>query len=57
MKKNLPLLSTMLIKRFEGSCGTFGEWEKKSIVVNDIRSVFMENNNNNKRTTMGWVLT
>jgi hypothetical protein len=36
---------------------------KKSIVVNDTRSVFMENNNNNnnnklkKWITMGWMLT
>jgi hypothetical protein len=28
MKKNPPLLSTMLIIGFEGICGTFGEGKK-----------------------------
>jgi len=28
MKKNPPLLSMMLINRFEGSCATFGEGKK-----------------------------
>jgi hypothetical protein len=31
MKENPPLLSTMLIKRFEGNCDTFGEWEKNPL--------------------------
>jgi hypothetical protein len=44
MKKN-PLLSPMmLINRFEGSCGTFGE-EKKPNVVNNTRSTCLENEN------------
>jgi hypothetical protein len=31
MKKNPPLLSTMLINGFEGSCGTFGEGKKNPL--------------------------
>jgi hypothetical protein len=44
-KKN-PLLSpTMLINRFEGSCGTFGE-EKKPNVVNNTWLTCLEKNKN-----------
>jgi hypothetical protein len=32
MKKNTPLSFTMLINRFKGSCGTFGE-EKKTLIL------------------------
>jgi hypothetical protein len=39
MKKNPPLLSTMLINRFEGICGTFGKGGLKNIVINNIGSV------------------
>jgi hypothetical protein len=41
MKNNLPLLSIMLINRFEGICGTFGEG-KKTIVINNIGLVCPE---------------
>jgi hypothetical protein len=41
MKKNPPLSSTTIVTRFEESCGTFGEG-KKTIVVNDIRLVFLK---------------
>jgi hypothetical protein len=45
MKKNPPLLFTMLINRFEGSCGTFGGEKKPPIVVNNIRLVCPKENN------------
>jgi hypothetical protein len=38
-EKNPPLLSTTLIIRFEGNCGTFGKEKKKPIVVNNIGSI------------------
>jgi hypothetical protein len=38
-EKKPSLLSTMLINRFDGSCGTFGEGKKKPIVVNKIGSI------------------
>jgi hypothetical protein len=34
-EKKSPMLSMMLINRFEGNCGTFGEEKIKFIVVND----------------------
>jgi len=37
-EKNPPLLSTMLIKRFEGSCGTFGEGEKNPLISRNFSS-------------------
>jgi hypothetical protein len=31
MEGNPPLLSMMLVNRFEGSCGTFGEGKKNQL--------------------------
>jgi hypothetical protein len=39
MKNNLPLSSTTLINRFEGSCGTFGEGKQKCTIIDDIYSI------------------
>jgi hypothetical protein len=43
-EKKSPLLSMMLINRFKGSYGTFGE-EKKPIVVNNIGLVCLGKKN------------
>jgi len=43
MKKEITLLSTTLLNRFEGSCDTFGEGKKNPIVINDIRSICPKN--------------
>jgi len=39
MEKSFSLSSMTLIKRFEGSCGTFQEEKKLPIVVNDIQLI------------------
>jgi len=44
----------MLINRFEGSCGTFGEEKKTPLLLTTLGQFAQKTNL--KTTTMGWML-